>query len=174
MSKLHETARVGQVRSLRATVPSPGRIAAIIIRPGRRAETVFVDSVDIRIGTGLDGDHFNGGAASKRQVSLIAREDLDSIASFLGLDEVLQTATRRNILTEGINLFALKNRTFRVGSALLEYTGHCSPCSLMEQTIGQGAYQAMRYRGGIVARVLEPGLARLGDSVEFAGEIEAV
>lgn len=164
------TARVGGVVSLRKTTPDPGRVAAILVRPGRREPPVNVDMAEIEVGFGLKGDHFAGGVNSKRQVTLIAEEDLMSIASFLGLEKVAHESTRRNILTRGINLLALKNRTFRVGTALLEYTGQCSPCSLMEKTISQGAYQAMRYRGGIIARVLEAGTVCVGDIVSFEAE----
>lgn len=164
------TARVGGVVSLRKTTPGPGRVAGLLVRPGRREPTVGVEFAEIEPGFGLKGDHFSGGLNSKRQVTLIAEEDLKAIASFLGIAEVSHGSTRRNILTVGINLHALKNRTFRVGTALLEYAGQCSPCSLMEQTVGAGAYQAMRYRGGIIARVLEAGVVRIGDAVYYENE----
>ncbi len=164
------TAKVGKIASLRSTVPGPGRVVSILVRPKRRAEIVHVEEADVAIGFGLRGDHFSGGIGSKRQVTLIAVEDLSSIASFLGIDEVSHAATRRNILTKGINLLALKDRTFRVGTALLEYAGQCSPCSLMEQTIASGAYQAMRFHGGIIARVINAGKVSVGDEIRFEGE----
>ena len=147
-------------------------MVSIIVRPARRKQVVHVDSVKADIQTGLEGDHFRGGGSSKRQVTLIGTEDLHAIGSFLGQKAVTLAQTRRNILTTGINLLSLKNRRFRIGEVLLEYTGHCSPCSLMEKTIGPGAYQAMRYRGGITARVVDGGDVRIGDSVSFDSEVE--
>ena len=78
-------------------------------------------------------------------------------------------AVRRNLMTEGINLLALKGRRFKVGDAVLETTGECHPCSRMEETLGVGGYNALRGHGGITARVLQSGLVRLGDLVERLG-----
>ena len=66
----------------------------------------------------------------------------------------------------GINLLALKNQRFRVGSAVLEYTGIADPCSAMEATFGPGGYNIVRGHGGITARILESGIIRIGDSVQ--------
>ena len=73
---------------------------------------------------------------------------------------------RRNFVTTGVNLVALKGRRFRVGAALLEYSGDCAPCSRMEIALGPGGYNAVRGHGGITARIIEGGEVRVGDSVE--------
>jgi MOSC domain-containing protein YiiM len=69
-------------------------------------------------------------------------------------------------MVEGINLLALKDRRFRIGSALLEWSGECHPCSRMDETLGTGGYNAVRSHGGITARVLEGAVLRVGDRVE--------
>ena len=71
-------------------------------------------------------------------------------------------------MVSGINLLALKDKRFRAGDVLLEYTGACHPCSKMERALGAGGYNAMRGHGGITARVLEAGLLRIGDRVFHA------
>ncbi len=67
---------------------------------------------------------------------------------------------------KGINLLALKDKTFRIGQAVLETTGECHPCSRMEENLGPGGYNAVRGHGGITARVVEAGMIRVGDRVE--------
>jgi MOSC domain-containing protein YiiM len=70
---------------------------------------------------------------------------------------------RRNLVIKGINLLALKNAKFRIGSVFFQTTGFCHPCSKMEVTLGAGGYNAMRGHGGLTAQVLQEGLLRLGD-----------
>jgi len=72
---------------------------------------------------------------------------------------------RRNLVTRGINLLALKDRKLRIGDAVLEMTGECHPCSRLEETLGVGGYNATRGFGGITAKVLARGRISIGDAV---------
>jgi MOSC domain-containing protein YiiM len=144
----------------------PGQLAWIGLRPGRRAPVLAPDSAILIAGRGIEGDHYDTKRDGPRQVTLIAEEDLAAIGAFLGLAEVAPGLVRRNLVTRGINLWALKDRRFRIGAALLEGSGDCAPCGFMEQNLGPGGYNAMRGHGGITARVVEGGEIRLGDAVE--------
>jgi MOSC domain-containing protein YiiM len=143
-----------------------GSVAWIGLRPGPRKPMQEVEESYARIGTGLDGDRYKGKPESKRQVTLIQAEHLAAVGSFLGQGLVDPLLTRRNIVVQGINLLALKDKTFRIGEAELEYTGECHPCSRMEENLGEGGYNAMRNHGGITARVIQEGRIRVGDSVQ--------
>lgn len=112
----------------------------------------------------LEGDHYNG-RSGKRHVTLIQSEHLDAIASYLGIESVSPEQLRRNIVVRGINLLALRDRTVSVGEAILGITDICAPCSRMEETFGAGGYNAVRGHGGVTARILQPGLIRIGDEV---------
>ena len=87
------------------------------------------------------------------------------MAKILGKSEVRADAVRRNLLVSGINLYALRDRKFRIGAILLEESGPCEPCSRMEEVLGIGGYNAMRGHGGITARILEGGVLRVGESL---------
>ncbi|MFC3608704.1 MOSC domain-containing protein [Stutzerimonas tarimensis] len=152
--------------ALLAAPVRPGRLMWIGLRPARGAPMQAVQRVRALTAQGLEGDRYRTSSNGKRQVTLIQAEDLAAIASYLGRDEVLAGEVRRNLLTRGINLLALKGKRFRVGEALLEYSGECHPCSKMETLFGTGGYNAMRGHGGITARILEDGLICLGDAVE--------
>jgi MOSC domain-containing protein YiiM len=129
---------------------------------------IAVDSVEIKQGKGLDGDRFNGGTDSPRQVTLIQQEHLDVIAACLNRGPIPPSLLRRNIVVSGINLLALKHKAFQIGDAILEFSGLCHPCSKMESRLGAGGYNAMRGHGGITARVCESGLVRLNDTVFYS------
>jgi len=143
----------------------PGTVQWIGVRPDRRAPMRVVDSAELDRKHGLVGDRYSGKSGT-RHVTLIGRADLAAIADFLGLQEVTPGLLRRNIVVSGINLLALKDKRFRLGSALLEMTGECHPCSRMEETFGEGGYNAVRGHGGITARVIEGGAVTLGDALE--------
>jgi len=142
-----------------------GRVEWIGLREARRAPLRVVESALAIEGIGLDGDHY-GRRDGNRQVTLIQAESLRAIASHLGLDEVTPGDLRRNIVTSGINLNALKGQRFRIGDAVLEASGECHPCSRMEETFGVGGYNAVRGFGGITARVIVGGGIGLASPVE--------
>jgi MOSC domain-containing protein YiiM len=153
------------MHTLMQQFPREGKVVWIGVRPASRKPVKEVSSVTVRIGTGLDGDRYRGKPESKRQVTLIQQEDLAAIASYLGKDSISPFDLRRNIVVSGINLLALKDKTFRIGNVVLEYTGECHPCSRMEEALGNGGYNAMRQHGGITAKVLEEGNIAVGDSL---------
>ncbi|REJ74401.1 MAG: MOSC domain-containing protein [Planctomycetota bacterium] len=159
---------MSQMNDLLDSLPQTGRVEWIGLSPEPRGEMRVVESAAARVGNGLEGDHHAESAKpSKRQVTLIQAEHLPAVAGLCGLDEVRPEQLRRNVVVARINLLALKDRRFRVGEALLEGTGPCVPCSRMEENLGPGGYNAMRGHGGITARVVEPGVIRIGDAVRL-------
>ena len=143
----------------------PGHVVWIGLRPVRRQDVVPVERVAAVAGKGLEGDHYKSRSGSGRQVTLIQAEHLAAIATFLQSDRIDPALLRRNIVVEGINLLALKDRRFSLGTAILEYSGACHPCSRMEESLGPGGYNAVRGHGGITARVIQIGEIHVGDSV---------
>ena len=155
------------------TLPQVGRLEWIGLAAASRAVIQSVDSAEVQIDTGIVGEHHaTSGKSSQRQVTLFQQEHLPVIAALAGLDAVTPDQLRRNLVVSGINLVALKEKRFRVGKVLLEGTGPCAPCSLMEQNLGPGGYNAMRGHGGITAVVIEPGAVNVGDAVLWEAEAE--
>ncbi len=147
-------------------LPQVGRIEWLGLRPERLGELVAVDEATLIEGRGIQGDHkVTGRLGTKRQVTLIQHEHLIAVAGMLHRDEVSPKLTRRNIVVSGINLLALKGKQFRIGEALLEFSGPCEPCSRMEANLGPGGFNAMRGHGGITAKVIEGRAIRVGDKV---------
>lgn len=141
-----------------------GRVKAILIRPARLEAVLFVKEVMAVQNKGLTGDRYKTSGGS-RQVTLIQLEHLKAVGSFLGRGAVDPALTRRNIVVKGINLLSLKNKQFKIGEAIFEYSGECHPCSRMEENLGTGGYNAMRGHGGITAKVILSGLIKEGDNI---------
>lgn len=141
-----------------------GQVVWLGIRPRRREPMLPVETADFDLAGGVIGDRY-ARVAGSRQVTLIQAEHLAAIASHLGRSNVLPSDLRRNVVTQGINLVALKEKRFWIGSAILETTGECHPCSRMEEILGVGGYNAVRGLGGITARVIHAGTVNLGDAL---------
>ena len=153
------------------TLPQIGRVEWIGVRPSRHDVMKSLPEVQVVPGTGLEGDRFNGRASSPRQVTLIQHEHLAAIGAYLHRSPINPAVLRRNIVVSGINLLALKDKTFQIGDTLvLAYTGLCHPCSKMEKQLGAGGYNAMRGHGGITAQVLHAGQIRVHDSVLYMND----
>ncbi|MGI9288862.1 MAG: MOSC domain-containing protein [Pseudomonadales bacterium] len=161
------------LQDLLETLPQFGRVEWIGIRPSREKAMVALEAVQINLDKGLAGDRFSGRAGNPRQVTLIQHEHLHVIAACLNREPIPPSLLRRNIVVSGINLLALKDKLFRIGDAVLEFSGLCHPCSKMERQLGRGGYNAMRGHGGITARVCEAGLVRINDQISYSKKLNA-
>ena len=152
-------------------IPQTGHVKWIGLRPERLKPVKVVDEVAVDDQSGLVGDRFSGKPRSTRMVTLIQAEHLPVIASILGRDEIDPAELRRNIVVSGINLLSLKapddKFEFHIGTAVLQMTGNCHPCSRMEEQLGPGGFNAMRGHGGITATVIQSGKISVGDEVRL-------
>lgn len=144
-----------------AAFAQPGVVRAILLRPARRETLVAVQSAKL-LTQGLEGDRSRAG---KRAVTLIQEEHLPVIAALSGRGQVAPELLRRNIVVSGLNLSAFRDKQLQLGSAIIELTVPCHPCSRMEEALGHGGYTAMRAHGGFCAEVVKPGDLQVGDAV---------
>ena len=150
--------------ALMATLPRPGVVRWIGLRPARDQAMRECEAVEAIAGKGLLGDRY-ASASGKRGITLIQAEHLPAIAALAGLEALSPATLRRNLVVAGLPLIALKGRRFRIGEAEFEGTGPCDPCSRMEAALGPGGYNAMRGHGGLCARILRGGRIAVGDAV---------
>src|SRR5262249_46486498 len=102
---------------------SAGRVASLHLHPlvsGKPLQSV--DSIELVEGKGISGEprYFErksrtSGEPSKRQVSLIEREQIAEHADALGIKGIEPGAVRSNVETSGINLVALVGREIEIG-----------------------------------------------------------
>ena len=149
------------IAELTARHARPGRVEWIGLRTARRGLVEAVSDAQVTFG-GLRGDHRT--KPGVRAVSLVQFEHRAVIAALCDGAVTFETL-RRNVAVSGLNLAGLKDRPFRLGTAVLRGRGVCAPCSRMEEYFGHGGYAAVRGHGGIVAEVLEEGAFGVGDEV---------
>jgi MOSC domain-containing protein YiiM len=86
-------------------------------------------------------------------VTLIAQEDLDAVDRDAGI-RLHPAASRRNILTAGIDLRTLVGKTFWIGRVLCRGVRLCEPCSYLEEHTQPGVLTAFVHRAGLRADIL--------------------
>lgn len=158
---------------------TPGRLAEIWRTPAAAAPMRRVPAARLVAGAGLDGDRYalGGGTWAEypdlvKQLTLIDRDDVAAVAREIGA-ALATGATRRNLVTTGIELPDLVGSWFAVGEALLFGMKRCPPCTHLERLTGVRLVKAMAHRGGINAAVFAGGEIREGDPVRPVTDEEA-
>jgi|SoiMethySBSTD1v2_1073268.scaffolds.fasta_scaffold935902_2 MOSC domain-containing protein YiiM len=153
-----------------------GKLVAIYTAPGEAALMEGHDEIAAIAGTGLAGDRyaekvgaFSDNPKPGRQVTLIAREGIDA-ANGEGVT-IGEHETRRNLVTEGIDLSQLVGRTFTVGDVVMRGVRDCPPCTYLEGLTRPGVMAALKGRGGLRADIVSAGTLRVGDKIT---EVDAV
>lgn len=126
-----------------------------------------MDAVEARTGLGLVGDrYFAVPAHFEAQVTFVAGEIFQAVLDEFGLAGLSPALMRRNIVTEGVNLNQLLGHEFALdfGDHTVRFAGTkaCSPCGWMDAAIAPGAWQFLKGRGGLRARVLSDGVIHKG------------
>ena len=139
-------------------------VAALHVAPGSRLPMRSVSSVTVEAGAGIVGDRYHG--SKHRQVSVQSLSALATAAELFGA-EIEPGLTRRNITVTDGDVPRQPGALIRIGPVLLEVVRVAAPCKLLDDTIGRGAQEALRHRGGSICRVLEGGEVAVGDAVSF-------
>jgi len=149
-----------------------GRVVAIFTCPEAGAPMVPREEVLAVPGRGLEGDryfhrrgYYSHRHGPDREVTLIALEVLEWLRQEHGIDLDL-SASRRNLVTRGLDLNALVGKEFRVGPVRMRGIRLCEPCAYLEERTGKpGLLEALVHRGGLRAQILNEGTIRVGDPV---------
>ena len=158
--------------------PSPallGCVASLHLHPAESgAPLQSVETLEVVEGKGIAGDaRFLGrvsrdtGQPSRRQVSLIEREQIAEHAAALGLPAIAPGAVRSNIETTGINLIALLGHEIEIGEAVLRLYAPREPCAKMDAICQGLRARMMNQRQGVLAEVVRSGRVRVGDPIRL-------
>lgn len=113
-------------------------------------------------GRGVRGDRFFDFKDNyKGQITFFASEVFDELRRELKVENVHCGVTRRNVITQGIDLNTLIGRCFSIQNVQFEGVAECAPCYWMDQAIAPGAESWLVGRGGLRARILTSGFLRV-------------
>ena len=122
---------------------------------------LFAEAVASR---GLAGNANQGG---RRQVTLIDEARWREAQEEVGVD-VDPSARRANVMLRGIDLEGQRGRSLRIGPVLVRIYNETRPCHQMDEA-HEGLREALkpRWRAGAYGEVVEGGVIRVGDGVEW-------
>jgi MOSC domain-containing protein YiiM len=140
-------------------------IASLHVAKGSRLPMRAVDSVTVETAAGIVGDRYHG--SRHRQVSVQSLDALAEAEAVFGAP-VPAHLTRRNITLSAGAVPRDPGSLIRLGPVLLEVVRVAAPCKLLDDTIGRGAQEALRRRGGSICRVLAGGVLHVGDTVDLS------
>lgn len=146
---------------------SNGSVIAIYFAPTAGAPMEKVDGAWVLKDKGIFGDRYGEGVGSfsksnpdTRQVTLIN-------GMFFQDSGFEYQHSRRNIITDGVELNWLIGREFKIGDAVFRGTEYCDPCERPNELadIKSSFKDAFFDRGGLVAEVLQNGYIETGSII---------
>jgi MOSC domain-containing protein YiiM len=145
-----------------------GVVEQIAITADRAELPAPVASIRAEAGRGIEGEyHWSEQPEPGQSITLIAAEALSGLREDTGI-VLSHEASRRNVLTRGIDLNALVGRRFKVGDVECEGVELCEPCNNLAKMTERGVLRGLVHRGGLRADILSGGRIAVGDAVAAA------
>ena len=137
------------------------KIVSVQLCVGHREPMQTVESANVIERHGIEGDRHatSEGVRMARQVLLMDEETLESFGLSHG-------QVRENITTSGIELKTLEegSKVALGDDVVVRITGHCAPCSRMDE-IRPGLRQELEMQRGMLGYVVQGGTIKVGDGV---------
>ena len=163
------------------TFPLPGRVVSLHLHPVQPgAPLTAVESFEVVEQKGVAGEprYFGrtsaNGQPTKRQISLMEREQIAGHSTALGLAGIPPGAVRANIETSDIALVALVGRQIEIGNAVLFIALPRDPCEKMDAICRGLRERMLNHRQGVLAQVLRSGTIRVGDEIRVLPPAEEI
>ena len=159
---------------------SSGRVASLHLHPsegGERFQTV--EFIELETGKGISGNpryfarRSRDREFSKRQVSLIEREQIAEHATTLGLGKIAPGTIRSNIETSGVDLIVFIGQQIQIGEAILFFYEARTGCAKMDAICSGLRELTKENRLGVLAQVVRGGRIRVGDEISLVKELVA-
>jgi MOSC domain-containing protein YiiM len=153
-----------------------GEVVGIYVSEIKTEPMKPLDAATAVKGKGLVGDRYaaKAGTFTPRSdrlrgydLTLIESEVLERFMLPDG-SHLVAAASRRNVVTQGIDLNALVGHEFTIGSVRAFGQRLCEPCIHLQRLTRPGVVAGLVHRGGLRADILTEGEIRLGDEIRGA------
>jgi MOSC domain-containing protein YiiM len=122
---------------------------------------VEMPMIECAAGRGIRGDrYFDFKNDYKGQITFFSLEVFDELCGTLQLEKCSPAVARRNVITRGIALGKLIGQDFEVQGVRFHGMEECRPCYWMDRAFAPGAYEFLKGRGGLRAKILCDGMLR--------------
>lgn len=160
---------------------STGRIVAIYTAANKGLPMTECRHVEILDGKGIVGDRYTEGLGAwsknrevRRHITLIESEAIVAAQTEFGI-KFTAADTRRNIVTEGVDLNRLLGKHFLLGEIVVLGVELCDPCARPGKLSGRedlrrNLEKSLENRGGLRVAVLDSGTLQPGDPIEWGGD----
>jgi MOSC domain-containing protein YiiM len=139
-----------------------GIIQSIVIRPEKKGPPKHIREARI-FTAGIEGDHFVR-PETQRAVTLVAADDLATVAASVGFEGDAHAACRRNICVDSFPYEDMIGKRVTLGDeVILEVTCYCFPCKRMDDNFGEGTVPVFDQKAGWGAIVIREGQVKVGD-----------
>jgi MOSC domain-containing protein YiiM len=153
-----------------------GRVGSLHLHPtDPGAPLRSVDAIEVLAGQGIAGEpryfgrvNQTTGRPSRRQISLIEREQIAEHAEAVGLKIIQPGAVRANIETRGIDLVSLVGQHIEIGDAVLLLYEPRKPCQKMDAVCNGLRALMENRRQGVMAEVTRSGRIRVNDPIRLS------
>ena len=152
---------------------STARVASLHLHPAEPGRPLqSVEAIEAVAGKGILGEprYFgkissHTGGPSRRQLSLIEREQLAGHAVALGLPSLAPGAVRANVETLDVNLIQLLGQKVQIGQAILFLYEPRRPCEKMDAVCAGLRERMQNNRQGVLVEIIRTGTIRVGDTI---------
>jgi len=131
-------------------------------QPAGTHPLIEATQIECIAGRGIRGDRFFDYQENyKGQITFFAAEIIAALQKELDVANATPAATRRNVITEGVDLNTLVGREFEIQGVRFAGVEECRPCYWMNNAFrDQHAEAWLQGNGGLRARILTDGTLR--------------
>ena len=143
-----------------------GKLEAIWIKRVKRGSMDPVCQAELIEQEGIVS---NADQRGRRQVTIIEEEIWKTLMAKMNSD-INPSARRANLMISGLSLKSSRGRILNIGSCRIRINGETKPCERMDETLA-GLKDIMwpDWNGGAYGEILNSGLIKIGDDVNWAG-----